>query len=75
MLFEAFEEAGIKLQENLANFTQYYGSSLNEKKSQELYYHIGQGIRKPTSFLPRREKVQKTIKKQTLKEHTHVMIG
>lgn len=75
MLFETFEEAGIKLQDNLLNFTQYYGSALNEKKSQELYYHIGQGIRKPMSFLPRREKEQKTTKKQILKSHTHVMIG
>lgn len=75
MLFDAFEQAGIKLQDNLANFTQYYGSALDTKKAQELYYHIGQGIRKPSAFLPRREKIIKTTKKTSASIPTHVMIG
>jgi hypothetical protein len=74
MLFDAFEQEGIKLQDNLSNFTPYYGSVLDEKKAQELYYHIGQNIRKPGSFLPRRQKIEK-IHKQKEKIPTHIMIG
>jgi len=40
MLFDTFKSAGIALQENLSNFSQYYGSFLDEKKAEELYYHI-----------------------------------
>jgi (p)ppGpp synthase/HD superfamily hydrolase len=74
MLFDTFEDAGIKLNENLSNFTSYYGSTLDEKKAQELYYHIGQNIRKPSSFLPRRQKIEKP---HTQKEKipTRIMIG
>jgi len=74
MLFDTFEHAGIKLNENLSNFTSYYGSTLDEKKAQELYYHIGQNIRKPSSFLPRRQKIEKP---HTQKEKipTRIMIG
>lgn len=56
--------AGISLDDNLSNFALYYGSSLDEKKREELYYHIGDGIRKPSSFLPRKErKKAPTVKK------------
>lgn len=60
MLFDTFKSAGIALQENLSNFSQYYGSFLDEKKAEELYYHIWQWIRKPNSFLPRKHAVKKS---------------
>lgn len=75
MLFEVFKTAGIALSDDLSNFTQYYGSILDTKKQAELYYNIGQGVRKPSSFLPRREKTKKTIHKDTQKIPIHVMIG
>lgn len=41
MLFETFDAAGIKLQENLSNFSQYYGSILDPKKQEDFYYQMG----------------------------------
>jgi GTP diphosphokinase / guanosine-3',5'-bis(diphosphate) 3'-diphosphatase len=75
ILFETFETAGIKLQDNLSNFSQYYGSVLDSKKQEEFYYQIGQWIRRATSFLPRRERVKKTEKRQTFSAPTSVMVG
>ena len=75
MLFEVFKTAGVILSDDLSNFSQYYGSILDTKKQAELYYNIGQGVRKPSSFLPRREKIKKTTRKDTQKIPIHVMIG
>lgn len=75
ILFETFETAGIKLQDNLWNFSQYYGSILDPKKQEEFYYQIGQWIRKASSFLPRREKVRKTEKRQIISVPTSVIVG
>jgi len=74
-LFETFENFGIKLQDNLWNFSQYYGSVLDAKKQEEFYYQIGQWIRKASSFLPRREKVKKTEKVHTTLTPTAVIVG
>lgn len=63
MLFDAFQMAGIVLLDDLSNFSQYYGSVLDSKKQEELYYHIGQWMRKPSTFLPRKEATKKTQKK------------
>lgn len=75
LLFQTFEAAGIKLQDNLWNFFQYYGSILDPKKQEEFYYQIGQWIRKASSFLPRREKVRKSEKRQTISTPTSVIVG
>lgn len=75
ILFETFESEGIKLQDNLSNFSQYYGSILDAKKQEEFYYQLGQWIRRASSFLPRRERVKKTEKRQTLSAPTSVMVG
>lgn len=73
-LFETFSTAGIQLTDNLSNFAPYYGSPLDAKKAEELYYHIGQNIRKPSSFLPRREKVQKISKKESHNTLANVIV-
>lgn len=75
LLFDAFNAEGIKLEDNLSNFSQYYGSILDEKKQEDFYYQIGQGMRKPSSFLPRREKIKKVSKKQTPDTPIYIMIG
>lgn len=63
MLFDTFKTAEIPLQDDLGNFSQYYGSVLDAKKQEELFYHIGQGMRKPWTFLPRKEHPKKVQKK------------
>ena len=51
---DTFHLAGIPLAPDFSDFTQYYGSTLDAKKMSELLYHIGQGMRKPASFLPQK---------------------
>lgn len=75
LLFDAFAAEGIQLQDDLSNFSQYYGSVLDAKKQEDFYYQIGQGMRKPSSFLPRREKVKKVSKKQNTDAPVYIMIG
>lgn len=75
LLFDAFSAEGIKLADDLSNFSQYYGSILDEKKQEDFYYQIGQGMRKPSSFLPRREKIKKVPKKQITDTPIYIMIG
>jgi guanosine-3',5'-bis(diphosphate) 3'-pyrophosphohydrolase len=75
LLFDTFRAEGITLQEDLSNFSQYYGSFLDTKKQEEFYYQIGQWMRKPSSFLPRREKAKKTPKKEVLDNPVYIMIG
>ncbi|MBP7774110.1 bifunctional (p)ppGpp synthetase/guanosine-3',5'-bis(diphosphate) 3'-pyrophosphohydrolase, partial [Candidatus Gracilibacteria bacterium] len=75
MLFDTFKAAGITLDENLSNFTLYYGSVLDEKKREELYYHIGDGIRKPSSFLPRKERKKKNVVRKTEVLPVRVIVG
>lgn len=75
MLFDTFKAAGIPLDENLSNFTLYYGSVLDEKKREELYYHIGDGIRKPSSFLPRKERKKKNVVRKTEVLPVRVIVG
>ena len=75
LLFDAFSAEGIKLADDLSNFSQYYGSILDEKKQEDFYYQIGQGMRKPSSFLPRREKIKKVLKKQITDTPIYIMIG
>ena len=38
--------------------------SRDEKKQEDFYYQIGEGMRKPSSFLPRREKIKKSIREK-----------
>jgi (p)ppGpp synthase/HD superfamily hydrolase len=59
MLFDTFKTVGIVLDDHLSNFALYYGSVLDEKKRNELFYHIGDGTRKASSFLPRKEHKKK----------------
>ncbi len=73
MLFDVFSAAGIALKEDLANFSPYYGSILDAKKTEELYYQIGQWMRKPSSFLPRKNKV-KTGRPTIFSDPTRVII-
>lgn len=75
MLFDVFREAWITLHDDLSDFTFYYGSSLTEKKRDELFYHIGLGMKKPGSFLPRKAKQKKESKKVFKIEPVHVIIG
>ncbi len=74
MLLSTFLQAGIVLDQDLWNFTQYFWSPLVGKKQEEFLYHIGQWIRKPASFLPyvKKEK-KKTIHVAT--HDTHIIIG
>lgn len=75
LLFDTFKAAGISLDENLSNFSLYYGSVLDEKKREELYYHIGEGIRKPSSFLPRKERKKKAIVHKIAQLPVSVIVG
>lgn len=54
MLLDTFHNAGIELTDNLSQLSKYYGSELDTKKTEELLYHIGQGIQKSSAFLPRK---------------------
>lgn len=73
ILRESFKAAGITLDDNLSNFSQYYGSVFDDKKKKELLYNIGQWIRKPWSFLPYKWR-QKTTKKSESTLPVHVII-
>lgn len=75
LLFDAFRAEGIVLHDDLSNFTQYYGSVLDSRKREDLYYQLGQWMRKPASFLPRREKVKKVSKNHDVSNPIYVMIG
>lgn len=75
LLFDTFSAEWIQLHDDLSNFFQYYGSILDAKKQEDFYYQIGQGMRKASSFLPRREKIKKVSKKQTLDEPISIVIG
>lgn len=75
ILFETFENVGIKLQENLANFSQYYGSVLDQKKQEDFYYQLGQWMMKASSFLPRGERIRKREKRHIQTAPSHVMVG
>lgn len=74
LLFDTFKAEGILLEDDLSNFPQYYGSHLDVKKQEELFYHLGQGVRKPSSFLPHK-KIPKKIPKKTPQTALHIIIG
>ncbi len=42
---------------------------------EELFYNIGQGIRKPSSFLPRKQPTKKSVKKFHTDHPIHIIIG
>ncbi len=42
---------------------------------EELFYSIGQGIRKPSSFLPRKQPTKKNVAKSHAESPIRIMIG
>ena len=74
LLFDTFKRADIPLKDDLSNFSQYYGSVLDDKKQEELYYHLGLGIRRASSFLPRRKTPTK-VTHTVVATPIHIIIG
>ncbi len=53
-LREVFLRSGIDLGEDYSHLQPYIDQTLDPKKIEELLYQVGQGIIRPTSFLPRK---------------------
>lgn len=65
--------------DDLEHFTQYTGATFDKKKMEELLYQMGQGIIKPSSFVPKKKTKTKSpplIPKSSLPQDiTSVIIG
>jgi GTP pyrophosphokinase len=69
-LLETFRQAKIPLDEHLSQLSQYIHSAVDKKKIEEFNYQIGQGIVKPSSFLPR-----KKVKKAPARQHISAVVA
>ncbi len=76
VLAQAFSEKGIVMDPECRDLKKYVDFTLDSKKLEELLYQVGQGIRKPSSFLPytKPTKSVSIISQKVIPETPHTLI-